>query len=124
MKVGHFHDDLGPSHFTKVVMSPSLELLPIPEGFMQYVGNVPKTIMMKINTGSSWMVKLRDFEGKISMDQGWTGFAIAHDIKIGYLLTLKTLKSDVYKVTIFNYSMCEIIKKYPQHDLALSMMEE
>jgi hypothetical protein len=70
VKVGHFHDDLGPSHFTKVVMSPSLELLPIPEGFMQYVGNVPKTIMMNINTGSSWMVKLRYFEGRISMDQG------------------------------------------------------
>jgi hypothetical protein len=106
------HDDLGPSHFTKLVMSASLELLPIPEGFMQYVGNVPKTTMMKTNTGSSWMVKLRYFEGRISMDQGWTGFAIAHDIKNWYLLTLKMLKSDVYKVTIFNYSMSEIIKKY------------
>jgi hypothetical protein len=32
VKVGHFHDDVGPSHFANAAMSHGLELLPIPEG--------------------------------------------------------------------------------------------
>jgi hypothetical protein len=47
------------------------------------------------------------------MDQGWTGFSIAHQIKIGYFMTFKALKNDVYKATIFDYSMIEIVKKCP-----------
>jgi hypothetical protein len=70
------------------------------------------------------MIKVREVGGKISMDEGWAGFAIVHEIKIGYSLTFKVLKKDVYKVTIFDYSMTEIVKKYTQHDPALAMMEE
>jgi hypothetical protein len=33
------------------------------------------------------------------------GFAIAHEIKIGYFMPFKALKNDAYKVTIFDYSM-------------------
>jgi hypothetical protein len=47
-------------------------------------------------------------------------------IKVGRVLlflTFKVLKKDVYKVTIFDYSMTEIVKKCPEHDLALAKME-
>jgi hypothetical protein len=63
-------------------------------------------------------------QGRISMDQSLAGFAIANKIKIGYFLTFKTLKSNVYKVTIFDYPMTEIVKKCPHHDPALAVMEE
>jgi hypothetical protein len=46
------------------------------------------------------MIKVREVEGKISMDKGWAGFAIAHEIKISYFLTFKALKNDVYNVTM------------------------
>jgi hypothetical protein len=48
-------------------------------------------------------------------------------IKVGRVLlflTFKVLKKDVYKVTIFDYSMTEIVKKCPEHDPALAMIEE
>lgn len=123
-KIGHFHDDVGPTHFAKVVLSPGLELLPIPTGFRPYLGTVPRTIILKTNTGCSWMVKLKDVKGTVAMDQGWPGFAIAHDIKIGYFITFKVLKGDVFKVTIFDYNMTEVVKRCPQHDPALAMIDE
>jgi hypothetical protein len=42
----------------------------------------------------------REAEENISMDQGWAGFAIAHEIKIDYFSTFKVLKNDAYKVTM------------------------
>jgi hypothetical protein len=70
VKVGHFHDDLRPTRFAKVVLPPGLELLPIPTGFRPYPGIVPRTIILKTNTGCSWMVKLRDVKGIVCLDQG------------------------------------------------------
>jgi hypothetical protein len=70
------------------------------------------------------MVRLKDVNGRVAMDQGWPGFAIAHEIKIGYFLTFKVLRGNIYKVTIFDYSMTEVVKKCPQHDPALAMIDE
>jgi hypothetical protein len=63
VKVGHFYNDDDPIHFAKVVMPPGLELLPIPKGFKQYIGNVLRTVVLKTNTGCSWMIKLREVDG-------------------------------------------------------------
>jgi hypothetical protein len=42
------------------------------------------TIVPKSSTGYAWMIKVREVDGKICMDQGWAGFAITHEeIKIG-----------------------------------------
>jgi hypothetical protein len=41
VKVGHFQDEVGPTHFAKVVLSPGLEMLPIPIGSRPYRGTVP-----------------------------------------------------------------------------------
>jgi hypothetical protein len=49
------------------------------------------------------MVKLRDVKGTVCLDQGWPGFAIAHQVKIGYFMTFKMIRGDVFKVTIFDY---------------------
>jgi hypothetical protein len=69
--------------------------LSIHDAFYQYLSTIPKTIVMKTNTGCSWRVKLKDVNNKIFMDQGWEGFSIAHDIKIGYFMTFKELKRNV-----------------------------
>jgi hypothetical protein len=115
-KIGHFHDDVIPTYFAIVVLASGLELLPIPAGFRPYCGITHRTIVLKTNTGSSWMVKLKDVKCTVSMDQGWPRFSIAHDIKIDYFTTCKMLKGDVYKVTIFDYDMTEVVKWCPQHE--------
>jgi hypothetical protein len=43
--------------------------------------------------------------------QGWPGFVIGHQIKIGYFLTFKVLRTNVYKVTIFDYSVIKVVMK-------------
>jgi hypothetical protein len=118
-RVGHFHDDVGPTHFAKVIMAPGLDLLPIHEGFRPYIDTLPKTIVPKANTGCNWMVRLKDVNARVAKDQGWPGFAIAYEIKIGYFLTFKVLSDNIYKVTIFDYSITEVVKKCPWHDPAL-----
>ena len=52
-QVGHFHDDVGPTHFAKVVLAPGLEMLPIPTGFRHYIGTLPRKVVLKTNTGCS-----------------------------------------------------------------------
>jgi hypothetical protein len=52
--------------------------------------------------------------GGLQWIKGANCFAIAHQIKIGYFLTSKTLKGNVYKVTLFDYSMNEVVKNCPQ----------
>jgi hypothetical protein len=48
------------------------------------------------------MVKLRDVKGVVRLDQGWPGFAIARRVKVGYFMTFKVTRGDVFKVTIFD----------------------
>jgi hypothetical protein len=48
------------------------------------------------------MVKLKEVKDTVFLDQGWPGFAIAHEIKIGYFMIFKVIKGDVLKVTIFD----------------------
>jgi hypothetical protein len=51
--------------------------------------------------------------GGLPWTKGWPGFAIGHKINIGYFLTFKVLRGDVYRV-----------RKCPEHDLALSMIDK
>ncbi|KAK1628116.1 hypothetical protein QYE76_002431 [Lolium multiflorum] len=67
-------------------------------------------IILKITTGCSWMVKLRDVKGTVCLDQGWPGFSIAHQINIGYLMTFKMMRGDVFKATIFDYTMTDVVQ--------------
>jgi hypothetical protein len=53
MKVGHYHDDVEPIHFAKMVLSPGLEILPIRTGLRPYLGTIPKMMILKTSTGYS-----------------------------------------------------------------------
>jgi hypothetical protein len=70
------------------------------------------------------MVKLRDVKGTVCLDQGWSGFSIAHQVKIGYFMTFKVMRGDIFKVAIFDYTMTEVVQRCPQHHLALSMIDD
>jgi hypothetical protein len=39
--VGHFHDDVSPTHFCKILMVPGIGVLPLPDAFRPYLGSVP-----------------------------------------------------------------------------------
>ncbi|KAK1625960.1 hypothetical protein QYE76_000275 [Lolium multiflorum] len=40
------------------------------------------------------------------------GFSIAHDIEIIYFITFMVLRGDIFKVSTFDYSMTEVVKRY------------
>jgi hypothetical protein len=42
------------------------------------------------------LVKLKDIKGIVCLDQGWPRFAIAQYVKIGYFMTFKMLRGDVF----------------------------
>jgi hypothetical protein len=108
---GHFHDDVGPIHFAKVIMAPRLDLLPKPDSFQHYLGPISRIIIVKTNTDCYSMEKLKDDNGRGSR---LGSISIARDIKIGHFMTFKVLKGDVYKITIFDYSMNDVVKKRPK----------
>jgi hypothetical protein len=39
-------------------------------------------------------------------------------------MAFKALKGDVYKVTIFDYNITELVKKWPQHELVIAIINE
>jgi hypothetical protein len=78
-KIRHFHDNVGPTHFAKVV---GWKMLSISTNFCPYLDTVSRKIILKINIDCSGMMKVKDVKGTISMDQGWPIFSIAHDANI------------------------------------------
>jgi hypothetical protein len=99
-------------------------MLPILTSFRPYLGTVHRTIILNTKTGCSWMVKLRDVKGTVFPDQGWHGFAIAHQIKMGYFLTFKVMRGDIFNVTIFDDTMTEVVQRCPHHHPSLAMIED
>jgi hypothetical protein len=76
--------------------------------FCIFLGTIPRIIDLNRNTRCSCM----EAEGCQWEDcQVWSGFVIGHQIKIGYFLTFKVLRTNVYKVTIFDYSVIKVVMK-------------
>jgi hypothetical protein len=66
--------------------------------------------------GCNQMLRLKDW---VAMDQCWSAFFIAYQIKISYFMTFKLLKSDVYMIIMFDYSMIKVVTNCIQHDPTL-----
>jgi hypothetical protein len=49
------------------------------------------------------------------IDEGWAGFAIAHQLKVGQFLTFKKVSSFEYSVVIFNHTCTEVMSRCPDH---------
>jgi hypothetical protein len=41
-----------------------------------------------------------------------------------YFITFKVLRGDILKVTIFDYNMTEVMKRCPQQDSSLAIIDE
>jgi hypothetical protein len=52
-------------------------------------------------------VGLKEGDSKIFMDEGWSEFVKAHDLKTGYFMVFKNLDARSLKVNVFNYKSRE-----------------
>ncbi|XBH80424.1 hypothetical protein VPH35_106170 [Triticum aestivum] len=120
----HFHEDVGPTHFYKVILVYVLELLLIPNGFCKHMTNIPLEVVLKMNTGCKWRVTLQRVNRKIALDKGWAGFAIAHHIQIDYLVVFKVLIVDTFKMIVFDIFGAEAEGKCKKHHEALALFWE
>ena len=82
--VGNFHEEVSPTHFYKVLLTPGLNLLLIPPAFHEHLGQIPKEIVLNTKTGCNCRVSVLDFNG-------WSAFAMCHSLKIHNFLTFKVL---------------------------------
>ena len=66
-----------------------------------------RDVKLKICTGCSWEVDLKEEDGMVVMDEGWSDFLEAHDLKLGYFLIFNKLNSRSLKVIVFDQDGCE-----------------
>jgi hypothetical protein len=52
--IDHFHDDISPTHFCKILIAPGIGVLPLPDGFRPYLGPVPGKMIIKTTTRCQW----------------------------------------------------------------------
>ncbi|KAK1602295.1 hypothetical protein QYE76_016340 [Lolium multiflorum] len=81
--VGHFHDKAGPDQFLRIIFKPTFGRLLIPQAFVKWFEAIPSNIIIRNNTGCSWRMTTRREGNDAFIDQGWAGFAIAHQLKVG-----------------------------------------
>ncbi|XBI80473.1 hypothetical protein VPH35_089633 [Triticum aestivum] len=98
----------------------------MPLDFTKHFMAVPAKFKLKTNTGCSWRVTVRLMNGRITLDQGWSGashwatFAAVHQIKTGYIVTFKLLTPNTHKVIVFNDDDIEVVTKCGRHDDAFA----
>uniref|UniRef100_A0A8I6YCI6 Uncharacterized protein n=1 Tax=Hordeum vulgare subsp. vulgare TaxID=112509 RepID=A0A8I6YCI6_HORVV len=84
----HYHEVTGPTNFCKVIMAPHLEAIPMPMDFTKHFPFVPQEVKLKTNTCCSWRVIVRLLNDTITLDQGQAVFAVVHQIKIGFMVSV------------------------------------
>ncbi|XP_073362291.1 putative B3 domain-containing protein Os03g0621600 [Aegilops tauschii subsp. strangulata] len=119
----HYHQEDGLTHFYKVILAPKLECIPMPLDFTKHFIAVSTEFKLKNNTVCSWKVTVKLMNDKVTLDQGWATYAAVHQIKIGYMVTLKLLTPDTLKVIIFDDDGIEVVNKCGKHDEAFAAKE-
>jgi hypothetical protein len=132
--VGHFHEESSPTHFIKVIFKLGQGTLPIPNACIPYLGPVLGKITLMTYTSFKWDIKKKkisfetedikiyEVNNTAVLSQGRPAFTIAHALKVGYFLIFKKLNLKEYKLVIFDYSCCQVMKKCPNHEDATRMM--
>ncbi|XBJ21140.1 hypothetical protein VPH35_011842 [Triticum aestivum] len=120
---GHYHQEDGPTHFSKVILAPKLECTPMPLDFTKHFVVVPTEFKLRNNTGCSWKVMVKLMNGRVTLDQGWATYTAVHQIKIDYMVTFKLLTPDTLKVIIFDDDGIEVVNKCGKHDEAFAAKE-
>jgi hypothetical protein len=104
-------------------MARGIELLPLPDAFRPFLGPIPGKMIVHTTTGCSWEMVVKEGSGKAVLEAGWPEFAIAHNLKIGYLLFFKKLTPKEYRVVVFDYSCCEVVGMCPNHPESMKCHE-
>ncbi|KAK1679474.1 hypothetical protein QYE76_040322 [Lolium multiflorum] len=109
-KVGHFHEEVGPDHFLRIIFKPTFGRLVIPKAFVKWFGEIPSNIIVTTNTRCNWRMTTRREGNDAFIDQGWTAFAVAHQLKVGQFLTFRKVSSFEYSVVIFDHTCTEVFQ--------------
>ncbi|XP_073353974.1 B3 domain-containing protein At1g16640-like [Aegilops tauschii subsp. strangulata] len=109
-----------PTLFSKVILAPKLESLPLPLGFTKHFPAVPTKFRLKTYTGCAWRVMVSVIHDRVTLDQGWASFVTVHQIRIGYMVTLKLLTPDTLMV-VFNDDGMEVVTKCKKYDDAFAV---
>ncbi|KAK1660591.1 hypothetical protein QYE76_048750 [Lolium multiflorum] len=102
--VSHFQDEAGPYQFLHIVFRPTFSRLLIPQDFVKWFGEISSNIIVRTNTGCNCRITTMREGDDTYIDQGFEGFAVAHQLKVGHVLTFKKLSSFEYSVVIFNFT--------------------
>ncbi|KAK1633028.1 hypothetical protein QYE76_007343 [Lolium multiflorum] len=87
----------------------------IPKAFVKWFGEIPSNIIVTTNTGCNWRMTTRREGNDAFIDQGWTAFAVAHQLKVGQFLTFRKVSSFEYSVVIFDHTCTEVVSRCPYH---------
>ncbi|KAE8811008.1 Speckle-type POZ protein [Hordeum vulgare] len=99
-------------------MAPHLEAIPMLLDFTKHFPSMSMEFKLNTNTGCSWRVTIRLMNDRVTLDQGWATFVVAHQIKIGFMVTFKLLITDMVKVIVFNDDDIEVVTRCGKHDEA------
>ncbi|KAK1695316.1 hypothetical protein QYE76_012013 [Lolium multiflorum] len=113
--VSHFQEDVGPDQFMCIVFRPTFSRLLIPQDFVKWFGEIPLNIIVKTNTGCDWRMTMMRQGADAYIDQGWAGFAVAHQLKVGKSLIFKKVSSFEYSVVIFDQTCTEVMSRCLYH---------
>jgi hypothetical protein len=68
-------------------------------------------------------MSVKELSGKAFLEAGWSEFAVAHKLKIDYLLFFKKLTTREYRVVVFDYSCCEVVGRCPEHPRSMRRLQ-
>ena len=108
-RVRHAHEEKTPDELCKLLLTfLGLEVHTIPNGFLHcFEGKCPEFIKLKICTGCSFEVDLKEEDGMVIMYKRWSYFVEAHELELGYFLIFKKINSRSLKVIVFDQDGCE-----------------
>ncbi|PIN12338.1 hypothetical protein CDL12_15057 [Handroanthus impetiginosus] len=98
--------------FFKIIWDPQADSLRIPAVFRQRYGDsLPKSVFLKVPSGSSLEVELTQSNGETWLQKGWQEFKERYSIGFGHLLVFQYNGNSQFDVLIFDTTAVEI--EYP-----------
>ncbi|KAK1627050.1 hypothetical protein QYE76_001365 [Lolium multiflorum] len=94
---------------------PTFGRLLVPEAFVKWFKEIPSNIIVRTNIGCSSRMTTRREDNDTFIYQGWAGFAITHQLRVGQFLTFKKVPSFEYSVVIFDHTCVEVITRCSYH---------
>ncbi|XP_062075797.1 B3 domain-containing transcription factor VRN1-like [Humulus lupulus] len=98
-------------HFYKMIMEHTLKQnkLWIPDRFVRKCGETLKeSVFVKVSCGSKWKMKLKYYDQKFWLEEGWADFANYYNIKRGYMLMFRYDGNSEFYVVILDITTVEI----------------